>query len=286
MATVIDIIKKSERYLCECGIANSRLEAELLLCHAINAERLDLYVNFNRHLDVQESLRINNLLERRGNREPLQYIIGTQEFWGLRFKVTEDVFIPRPETELLVESTVEIYSRLSRARTQFTILDLCTGSGCIAVALAIEIPDAQIYAIDNSYTSLKIAIENARLHGVNNRIQFICGNIFELLIRDRVDLIISNPPYISTNSISGLQPEVKDYEPFRALNGGADGLDFIRSIIIEAESILSKGNCLILEIDYCQGDIIRNFINRDIWDMEIKRDYAGIERIAILTLKR
>ncbi|HLA50387.1 MAG TPA: peptide chain release factor N(5)-glutamine methyltransferase, partial [Thermodesulfovibrionia bacterium] len=239
-----------------------------------------------------------DFVERRIKREPSQYILGEQEFWGLPFKVTKDVLIPRPETEVLVEEAVKtVRSQESEVRSQNTkihyselrtpdsklILDLCTGSGCIAISLAKEIPNSRVFAVDISEKALDVARENAERYDVADRITFLSGDLFEPLngLNIKADIIVSNPPYISRKMLQELQPEVKDYEPQAALYGGEDGMDFYRKIIADAPAYLAKGGYLMLEMGYRQAGKIKNLIeqNNGFEDIDIKKDFAGIERI-------
>jgi len=230
--------------------------------------------------------------------EPSQYIIGEQEFWGLAFKVTRDVLIPRPETEILVEEAIKTVSsksevvsgnnniQLTTHDSRFTILDLCTGSGCIAVSLAKEIPDCHIYAVDVSEKALYVARENAERHGgVADRINFLQGDLFGplkcLKLVKRVDLIVSNPPYIAKTMMKDLQPEIRDYEPEIAVYAGEDGLDFYRRIISEAPKYLAKDGCILLEMGYGQAEEIKKLIeqHKAFEHIDIKKDFAGIDRV-------
>ena len=183
----------------------------------------------------------SRLIERRAQREPLQYITGRQEFWGLDFMVTPDVLIPRPETELIVETALAACQDRSRP---LTIIDLCTGSGCIAISLAKELPAARIFATDTSAKALAVARENARRHGVSDRIRFLEGDLFgpleELDLQGQVDIIVSNPPYVPSGDRPALQPEVRDYEPELALFAGPEGTEIHRRIIGTAPRFLKK----------------------------------------------
>ena len=261
--TIKEVLSWAEGYLNGYGVADPKAETEYLLSHLLNCKRSGLYLKHDKSLAIDEFQRFMDWLNRRIAREPSQYIIGEQEFWGLAFKVTRDVLIPRPETEILVEEAVKtVRSQESEVRSQNTkihyselrtpdsklILDLCTGSGCIAISLAQEIPDSKIYAVDISERVLDVARGNAERHGVADRMIFLHGDLFEPLkgMDIEFDFIISNPPYISKKMMKELQPEIKDYEPVTALYGGDDGLDFYRRIIAKAPNYLTKRGHLIL----------------------------------------
>ena len=309
--TIRETLSWAEEYLAGYEVPDAKTEAEYILSHVLNCKRVGLHIDFNRTIDPYELQRFAGFVERRIKREPSQYIIGEQEFWGLAFKVTRDVLIPRPETEILVEEAVKTVSRKSEVvsgnnmqltthQSRFTILDLCTGSGCIAIILAKEIPDSQIYAVDVSEKALNVARENAERHSVAERITFLQGDLFELphpslsplkgertevrgclLEKLKFDLIISNPPYISKKMIKELQPEVKDYEPVTALYGGDDGLDFYRRIISDTPAYLAKGGYLMLEMGCGQAEKIKNIIKQsNIFEATtIIKDFSGIDRV-------
>jgi len=288
----------AEDYLASYDVPDAKAEAEYLLSHVLDCKRVELHLNHTIHLSYNTLQRFLDFVERRIKREPSQYIIGEQEFWGLEFKVTRDVLIPRPETEILVEEAVKtVRSQESEVRSQNTkihyselrtpnsklILDLCTGSGCIAISLAKEITNSRIYAVDISERVLDVARGNAERHGVADRMIFLHGDLFEPLkgMDIEFDFIISNPPYISKKMMKELQPEIKDYEPVTALYGGDDGLDFYRRIISEAPKYLSKDGCILLEMGYGQAEEIKKLIEQDkaFEHIDIKKDFAGIDRV-------
>src|SRR3989338_9404715 len=254
MWTIREILSWAEDYLAGYEVPDYKAETEYLLSHLLNCKRPGLYLNHDKFLTINEFQILVDWLNRRAAREPSQYIIGEQEFWGLAFKVTSDVLIPRPETEILVEEAI----KAAATGHAPLILDLCTGSGCIAVTLAKEIPDSRVFAVDISEKVLSVARENAERHGVAERITFLNGDIFEPLngLNIKADIIVSNPPYISKKMMAGLEPEVKDYEPQAALYGGDDGLDFYRRIISESPAYLTQGGHLILEMGYDQTEEI------------------------------
>ena len=293
--TIKETLSWAEEYLQSHGVPDCKAEAEYLLSHLLNCKRSGLYLNHDKAIAIDEFQRFMGWLNRRIAREPSQYIIGEQEFWGLEFKITRDVLIPRPETEILVEEAVKtIYDlRFTIYDCSFenrkpkienpVLLDLCTGSGCIAITLAKEIPQSTVYAVDVSEKAMDVARENAERHGVADKIHFLKGDLFEPLngVDITFDLIVSNPPYISKKTMKELQPEIRDYEPQTALCGGDDGLDFYRRIIAEAPNYLTKRGHLILEMGYGQAEEIKKLIkqNKTFEHIDIKKDFAGIDRV-------
>jgi len=263
------------------GISTARLDAELLLSHILVKDRAWVFTHIDDVLDAGEERLYQELVDRRAQREPLQYIVGRQEFWRLEFIVTRDVLIPRPETELVVETAIRSLQDIPKP----AIIDLCTGSGCIAVSLAKEFPASRIFASDTSDRALGIARENARMHGVTERIRFLEGDLFqpleELDIRGQVDLITANPPYIPTKDMPALQPEVRDFEPEQALIAGPDGTEFHERIISEASPFLKRHGSLIMEMGIGQAETLIAMAARSgaYAGTEILKDLAGIDRV-------
>jgi len=216
-------------------------------------------------------------------REPLQYITGKQEFWGLPFKVTPDVLIPRPETEFVVEAALKAVSMTIAP----VIIDVCTGSGCIAISLAKELLNAQVFATDRSELALGIARENARMNLVADRIRFLSGNLFapceELDLHGKVDVITANPPYIPMGDLAALQPEVRDFEPEMALIAGPQGTEIGTAIIEQAPAFLKKGGALIMEMGMGQTADLCAVVNDtgNYRTLELVKDLAGIERVLV-----
>ena len=221
------------------------------------------------------------LIERRVAREPLAYIVGQQEFWGLSFAVSPDVLIPRHETELIVEAALELFPETDRS---LSAADVCTGSGCLAVALAYERPAARIMATDISSAALTIARQNATRHSVADRVQFGCGDLFEGL-DGPFDLITCNPPYVAERDKRGLQPEVRDHEPDIALFGGADGFHLIERLVTGAGPRLRDGGYLLFEFGLGQDERVESLVaaTDDLRLLELRRDLQGIARTAIVT---
>jgi len=257
-------------------------ETEILFSELLGCDRLSLYLNHGTHLRKDQAAFLSGVLKRRVKREPLQYILGRTEFMGLEFFLTEDVLIPRPETEILVDSANKYITDIKRNSRPIYILDIGTGSGCIAVSLAKLFPDAVIDATDISQEALKLARKNARLNGVS--INFMESDLFPgLQLRiSRYDLIITNPPYVATQELKHLQPEVRR-EPVIALDGGRDGLAFYRRIIAQAPRYLKKDGFLIMEMGFNQSNAIQDLIkiNSKFDIIELVRDYNSIERVVV-----
>ena len=252
----------------------------------MKANRLQLYLHLEDIVTVRSCQKAQKLFEQRATGVPVQYLVGIQEFWGLEFVVTPDVLIPRPETELLVEEVLQLVKDPLPSESR-PIVDLGTGSGCIAIALAKSLPGVQMMATDISKNALTVARRNARRLGVHQQITFVHGNLFEFFTKQgasEVSMIISNPPYVPSDELETLAPEVKDHEPRLALDGGSDGLDFCRRIVQESPDHLASGGTLVMEIGWKQSQLLAEWINeQDLpWEFEFKKDLAGIERVMIL----
>jgi release factor glutamine methyltransferase len=246
--TVLEVIQRSATFLGKKGVESPRLQAELLLAHLLGLPRMQLYLNFERVLSPAETDGFRLLVQRRGQREPLQHIVGSTSFCGLEFKVNRHVLIPRPETELLAEAGWTFLNQLPPSQAlPLSCLDFGTGSGCLAIAVAVKSPSASVYAVDLSPEALAVARENASHHPAAGRISFLHGDGFACLPTDcRFELILSNPPYIPTAEIGSLQPEVRDFDPRQALDGGLDGLDYYRRLAREAAAFLKPNGRLML----------------------------------------
>jgi len=281
--TVGGVLKRAQETLIAAGVPEPEADAQVLVAHVLGVERLNLFLNMDRVLSSAEKKTLAGLILERTKRKPLQHILGEQEFWSLSFKVTPEVLIPRPETEILVEAVLNTVKKQGIPPDGLTMLDLCTGSGILAVVLAGELPGADIYAVDISKGALSVARENARRHNVLDSITFLQGDLFAPLAGHEVsfDLIVSNPPYISGEMFPGLLPEVRDYEPRLALDGGPDGLDVIRKIIIQSARHLKIGGRLFLEIgDGQDREVLKEFERRKAFgNVSIIRDYCGINRV-------
>lgn len=282
----LDKLRKAKEFLANSEIDDADREAESIIAHCLGIDRLLLYRD-NPEMRDATIFEIDELLKRRARREPLQYILGYTEFHGLKIKVGRGVLVPRPETELLVEEAVKILKKYALRIMKFKVLDLCTGSGCIALALAKEFPEAEIYGTDTSEVAIEYAVENAVINDVRN-VTFLKGSLFEPLRSTAqilpvvFDLIVSNPPYIKRDDMKHLQPEIRAWEPAEALDGGEDGLDYYRIMIPEARFYLRENGSLILEIGVGPAKDIKEMAgNAGFRSVSLVNDYAGIERILI-----
>ena len=281
MTTIAEAIQKAAVRLAAHKVPDAHWDAELLLCHALGRDRAWLLIHMQDPIADQGRRIYEQCVDQRATREPLQYITGLQEFWGLPFFVSTDVLIPRPETELIVERT------LSSTGTNDLpiIVDLCTGSGCVAVSLAKELRRARIFATDLSGAALDIARRNALQNGVAERIRFLEGDLFTPLSRldliGRIDVITANPPYIRNDELPHLQPEVRDFEPEMALISGPTGTEIAERIIHAAATYLRPGGSLIMEMGLGQAEALRKFIvyTGQYIAIEVLKDLAGIERV-------
>jgi release factor glutamine methyltransferase len=280
--TVLEVIQRSSDFLARKGVESPRLQIELLLAHVLQMPRMKLYLNFERPLAGPELETLRSLVKRRGEREPLQHIVGTAAFCGFEIAVNRDVLIPRPETELLAERAVQFLVAAPDSRPS-TVLDFGTGSGCLAIFLAKQCPSATVHALDVSEAALRVARENAARHETAERIRFHAGDGFAALPGELAfDLIVSNPPYIPSAEISTLQPEVRDFDPIVALDGGADGLEFYRRLAMESPAFLKPGGRLMLELGDGQAAAAAALLSPPVWTVEaVEKDYSGRERILI-----
>jgi len=270
--TTLKVLTWTTGYLAEKGVENARREAEWLLCEATGLDRMGLYLNFDKPLQDDELATYRSMVARRGKREPLQHILGNQEFDGREFVVTKDVLIPRYDTETLLEEAVR------QAPQAHTVLDIGTGSGCIAISLAHRLPHAAITAVDLSPDALSLAQHNAEQN--NAQIEFLLGSFFQPVSGRRFDLIVSNPPYITSADLADLQPEVRDFEPRLALDGGPDGLDAYRVLAAEAPLHLEPNGWLLLEIGAGQDKDVAGLLADAGFDAIVTvPDSAGILRV-------
>ena len=289
---LLDTIKFSSDYLEKSGIADPLVDAEILVLHAAGIERLRAYMD-NPEAEQRLVSRINRLLKRRAAGEPLQYIVGHVEFLGLEIRVGKGVLIPRPETEILVEETIKTLKgkalsvkRSEKSPSAFspqhqTFLDLCTGTGCIALVMAREFPDAQVYATDVSAKAIRYARDNADCNGILN-VTFLKGSLFTPVAEhiSSFDLITANPPYIRTSDITGLQREVREWEPLRALDGGEDGLYFYRKILSKALVFLKESGWIFFELGFGQSEAVAEIAaHAGFKNIELIKDFSGIDRV-------
>ena len=267
--------------LTKAGISNSDNEAVWILESVLGLDRLMLHLRKNEAVEEPSRSYAMALFKRRASREPLQYVLGTQEFCGLDFQVTPDVLIPRSETELLVEVVRQKCADISEA----LIADIGTGSGCVAIALARALPEATLYATDCSPQALALAQENAKRHGVQNRVTFLTGNLLDpiqlLGLQGHLDAIVSNPPYISDANLATLQPEIRLFEPRLALDGGNDGLVFHRRLVREAANFLKSDGLLAIEVGQGQARHVSGLAQdgENYYNVQTFLDMASIERV-------
>ena len=241
------LLERGAEELARAGVDRSNWEAEVLLRQATGCSRETLLADLGEPVDAEAAGYFFQLVERRRGRVPLQYLLGSQEFWGLTFQVTPAVFIPRPETEGLVEEAIRrVGDRAAR------IADVGCGSGCVAISIASSLPNSRVYAIDISPAALAVARDNATRNGVSSRIDFLAGDLLQPLLSQTdppvLDVVVSNPPYVPEVDLAGLQPEVRDFEPRVALTAGPDGLDVVRRLLPQAETLLAPEGLLMLEI--------------------------------------
>ena len=275
--SVTAAIEAASARLARAGIASARLDAELLMAAALGVSRTAV-VTGAAQIDAAALGRFKRMVARRETREPLAYIVGWREFFSLEFAVRSGVLIPRPETEAVVEAALDFLS----ARPTATILDIGTGSGAIAIAIAKNAPAARITAVDISKVSLEVSANNARRHRCVDQITFLEGDCFAALDENvsPFDLIVSNPPYIAEADLATLAPEVRDFEPRIALEGGHDGLEFYRKIARGLARWLVSGGEVILEVGAGQADAVQMMMRAVGCDTSVRmRDLAGIERV-------
>ncbi len=279
--TILEVIQRSTEFLARKGVDSPRLQIELLLAHVLQMPRLKLYLSFDRTLTEPQLATLRDLVKRRADREPLQHILGSTSFCGLEITVNRAVLIPRPETEQLAEKAWQWLS--NRNSELATVLDFGTGSGCLAIAIAVKCPAARVCALDISETALALARQNAARHAASDRIQFHLGDGFAALPGGmRFDLLVSNPPYIASAEIETLQPEVRDHDPRLALDGGQDGLEFYRRLAAEGPARLAPGARAMFEFGDGQAPALQEIFEAHQWVIDaVERDLSGRERILI-----
>ncbi|HEU4508604.1 MAG TPA: peptide chain release factor N(5)-glutamine methyltransferase [Pyrinomonadaceae bacterium] len=278
-ASISQVLREAAAVLDNAGVPDARREAGSLLQFVLGKDRTFLIAHAEDQVSEEMLLRFQESVERRAGGEPLQYITGVQDFFGREFRVTSDVLIPRPETELLVEAAIAV------SNSSPFVCDVGTGSGCIAVTLLCEIAKAHTVAVDKSPAALEIAKLNARNHSVSDRAEFFVSDCLDALDPHdyQFDLIVSNPPYVSATMLPGLQREVRDHEPLVALSPGADGLTIIRRLINETPPFLKPNGHLLMEIGFDQGESVTELVNETSWQLlEIRPDLQGIPRIVVL----
>jgi len=275
--TIREVLNWTRGYFEAAGIIQPRLEAEILLAHSLDVDRLHLYLTPDKPLTAEERARYRTVVQKRHSGTPLQHLTGEVSFYGLRFRVRSDALIPRPETEELLDQALKLAPR----DTDSTCLDLGTGSGVIAVCLARYLPRSTVTAVDVSPETLTLAQENARLNEVDARIRFVAGDWFDGL-NDAYDLIVSNPPYVDEASLDDLPREVRDHEPRAALDGGRDGVEQIARVVRGAPAHLTSGGHLLLEIGHDQAAVVTGFMETaGFTDVRVEADLAGKDRLAV-----
>ena len=275
--TVREILKWTRGYFKETGIAQPRLEAEILLAHVMNVDRLHLYLSPDTPLTPDERARFREIIKKRRSGVPRQYLTGEVQFYGLRFRVRDDVFIPRPETEELLERALGIAPR----DRDLACLDLGTGSGVIAVSLAKYLPRVKVTAVDLSVDAVKLAQENAELNKVVDRVDVVHSDWFER-VPGKFDLIVSNPPYIPEEEMDDLPYEVREHEPHRALNGGKGGVEEIAKLVRGLKEHMHAGATALFEIGDGQGTMVREEMkDAGLTDIRVEHDFAEKERYVI-----
>lgn len=277
LPTIAEALHQANTFLRERDVSEAQLTAQSLLAAALHRDRTYLIINFKQMLTSEEHERFLDLLDRRARGEPLQYILGTQEFFGLEFEVTNDVLIPRPESELIVEEVI----RLSSSLESPTIIDIGTGSGCIAVAICREVPQARVIATDVSERALAVAARNASRHLEPGRVSFVAADLLGAFADQCLaDFIVSNPPYIAVDELATLQREVRDWEPHIALTDFGDGMSFFRKLLTDAPARLKPRGHLLCEMGYTQSESIAALVDQRSWkELRFLADLQGIPRV-------
>jgi len=285
MQTLLEILNKTTEYFTKCGVPDPRLDAQYILAKQLGLTRMELYLKFDRPMTEPELAALRPLVQRRGKREPLQHILGSTSFRGLEIKCDRRALIPRPETEVLVDMVLTAIKDVKCP----LIADIGTGTGAIALAIASERPDAKVYASDKSQDALALAKENAQALGLEGRIQFLESDLLESYPVDlHFDLIVSNPPYIPAKICLSLQPEVKNFDPKMALDGGNDGLDLVWKLLKTSFLHLKIPGQIILEVGEGQGKMISEGLD-PAWGLEFHtngKDLAGVARFPHLFFKQ
>ncbi len=284
MATWREALRWGEHSLVQSAVDSPRLDAEILLAHALGITRAQLHAHPQSQLSSGALATYRQWIERRARHEPVAYIVGHKEFYGLDFFVDERVLIPRPETELLVEKAIEI-AKHQPDRGQFVAADVGTGCGAIAVSLAVHLPRITVYAADASAEALEVAARNCRRHDVENRVHLLRGHLLEPL-PEPVNLIVANLPYVSQAELAQLPPEISRYEPREALDGGPDGLDHIRRVLAGGGEHLKPRGVILLEIGATQGEAVVALAQGHFpaARVEIAQDYAGLDRVVMVEM--
>ena len=293
--TVGRLLEWTQKFFEKKGIAQPRLDAEILLAHALGTERIGLYLAYEREVETDARARFREWVQRRADGEPTRYLVGGCEFMSLAFKVGPGCLIPRPETELVVE---EVMARCGKTRghapaaegasagAAVAVIDLCTGCGCVAVSVAVHVPESRVVATDVSAPALAMARANAAAHGVADRVTFLEGDLYEALeAADAApaDYLVANPPYVAEAEWKTLQPEIRNHEPREALVAGPEGTEVIERIVKGAPAHLKPGGTLVVEIGAGQGPAVQDMAARvrGIEGIEIRKVYAGHDRMLV-----
>lgn len=286
--TVLKILQWTAVYFKQHALDTPRIDAEVLLAHTLGCERIDLYLRHDQPLNEDELARFKLLIKRRLKREPVAYIVGYKEFWSLRFDVTPGVLIPRPDTECLVETALSLLPPEAE-KTQLDLVELGTGSGAVVVALAHERPDCRYWATDASWKAAVTARNNADRNCAGTDIRFFMSCWLDAISAQRIqfDMVVSNPPYIRSDDIETLAPDIRAFEPIEALDGGPDGMKAIGAIVAQAGRFLKPGGHLLLEIGYDQRPAVQALVNRfDFYDLPVfHKDHGGHDRVVALRKK-
>ena len=282
--TIQKLLNWTTQYFTDKKVDSPRLSAELILAYVLSMSRIELYTHFDTTVPKEKLDNLHKIVKRASQNEPVAYLIGKTEFYSIELEITRDCLIPRPETELLVERSIDF---LKRRTAKQLVCDLCTGCGSIAVAVAKNFANADIIATDISDATLKVAEKNVEKCGLRQRIELLCGDLFDPLIpqidKAKFDLIICNPPYISAGELEKLDKNVKDFEPKDALYGGIDGLDIYRRIAEKVDEFLKPGAALMLEVGYSQGPAVKELLEKvSIFsDIKVEKDFHNNDRIVI-----
>jgi release factor glutamine methyltransferase len=281
--TILDLIKWGTNYLGEKGFDEARLNIELLLSAALNLKRFDLYVKHDQPLGKDELAKFKTLLKRRLSHEPIQYILGKTNFYSIELKIDKRALIPRPETEMLVEAVIDHCKTHFHQNSEFNILEVGTGSGCIAIALAKFLKNARITSLDKSREALDLACENANLTNTMEQIEFVEADFLSLsdnIFGKNFEIIVSNPPYVSESAFKTLDEDVRKFEPVSALSDGADGLTFFRQISRSSSFLLNQGGWVFVETSFDQADEVKKiFLESGGAELQIRKDLSNIDRI-------
>lgn len=281
--TIGKLLKWTEQYFGSKGVDSPRLDAEVLLSHVLEKQRIYLYVHFDEPLEKAELAQYREMLKKRVRRMPVAYIIGTKEFMGITFHVSPAVLVPRPDTEILVQAAIDRLKKMDKP----VVADIGTGSGAVCLSLLKYLPALQAATVDISPEALEVAKENAKRLEVTERIEFYAGDLLEPLAERRFDAILSNPPYIPEADIALLEPEVRQYEPMAALTGGRDGLDFYRRLIQTGAPMLKENGFMAFEVGIHEAGPVAALAEAEplLERTEILKDFAGIDRVVVIWKK-